>query len=564
VADEADAAAGRAGGGIRPRIVVFAGPNATVLNSEPLVTSNKARARAGLPPRTHPDGTPLRFDALRPQRLAASATVYVEQLSAHPLEADAAGLYGPPDGYVDRAGTFHRERTAPSDVPVYEVVLEPDDGLYPLPYMALQADGRPWDGDEADPFGPPGRHRQPFYPDAARVFEEIDRLNPGDDGLASHLARLADYDFLRPAPPGGWTAAGEAGGRDFFPYRPPHLIRQPSRLVLARLTNAVQDALTSGSYAGGLWLEGSPYVEDTAWWLNLLIDTPAPLAACASQRPHGALGNDGDRNIVDAVTYLVSGTWADAAGRDALGAVVVMDQQILSARSVQKADARPGGYVVAGGAGGLLGSISSIGRPLVSNVPRHRHTWSSEVRLTQLPEVVDGVRRRPGGAIERVAVPIRDGDGGLRPDAIPIVSLLKHGPYIEADDDVDANREPGIRARLDLALERHPLAGFVAEGSAPFGTVNESAEAALRLTTFSGFPVVKVGRGGGGVTEGLYAPFAIAGGTLTATKARLLLMACLLRFGGLPPAADPANPAAAEMAATRRTLDLYQAIFDSH
>ena len=68
-------------------------------------------------------------------------------------------------------------------MPVYEITLDPADGLYPLPYMALQADGQAWDGDEAAPFGPPDRARQPFYPDASRVFEEIDRLTPGDDGL---------------------------------------------------------------------------------------------------------------------------------------------------------------------------------------------------------------------------------------------------------------------------------------------------------------------------------------------------------------------------------------------
>src|SRR5688572_15385260 len=86
----------------KPRIAVFAGPNATVLNSEPLVTSNAARVRAGLPP--------LPYDVVRPQRLAAPATVYIEQFSAHPLESDAAGLYGPADGFVRSDGTFSRER----------------------------------------------------------------------------------------------------------------------------------------------------------------------------------------------------------------------------------------------------------------------------------------------------------------------------------------------------------------------------------------------------------------------------------------------------------------------
>lgn len=78
------------------RIAVFAGPTATILNSPPLVTSNLARKIRGLPLRTDPRGAPLRYDALRPQRLAKPVTVYVEQFSAHPLEREAAALYGPP------------------------------------------------------------------------------------------------------------------------------------------------------------------------------------------------------------------------------------------------------------------------------------------------------------------------------------------------------------------------------------------------------------------------------------------------------------------------------------
>ena len=46
---------------------------------------------------TNPDSSPALFDVLRPQRLAAPGTPYVEQLLARILEADAAELYGPPD-----------------------------------------------------------------------------------------------------------------------------------------------------------------------------------------------------------------------------------------------------------------------------------------------------------------------------------------------------------------------------------------------------------------------------------------------------------------------------------
>ena len=99
---------------VKPRIAVFSGPTATIQNSEPLVTSNKAREKYSLPVRLNKDGSPMRFDVLRAQRLAAPVTVYVEQFSAHPLERDHAELYAPPDGYLDVGGYFsqgtHRPR----------------------------------------------------------------------------------------------------------------------------------------------------------------------------------------------------------------------------------------------------------------------------------------------------------------------------------------------------------------------------------------------------------------------------------------------------------------------
>jgi L-asparaginase len=109
------------------------------------------------------------------------------------------------------------------------------------------------------------------------------------------------------------------------------------------------------------------------------------------------------------------------------------------------------------------------------------------------------------------------------------------------------------------------LAGWIAEGSAPFGAMSNSVDAALKRATFSGMPVVKVGRGNaGGFVDPKRDPLAIAGSNLTATKARLLLMACLMKFGCLPRAADPANPTAAETEATKAKLKEYQEIFDTH
>ncbi|HEY2917794.1 MAG TPA: asparaginase domain-containing protein [Candidatus Binatia bacterium] len=563
----------------RPKIAVFSGPTATIQNSEPLVTSNKAREKYGLPLRTNVDGSSIRFDVLRPQRLAAPVRVYIEQFSAHPLERDAAELYGPPDGYLDSAGIFHKERTGPSDKPVYEVTLEPADGLYPLPYMARQINGQAWEMDGTAKNVPAELCRVPFFPDGSRLFEEIDRLGISDEGIGCLLSAKADFDFYRALPSGGYASGRASGertdigegdippeirGTDFFPYRPAYLRKEPPMAALARLTNVVHRALSSGKYLGGIWLEGSPFVEETTYWLNLLIDATVPIVGNSSQRPHGAIGNDGDRNIVDSVDYITSRIWADESGRDFIGAVAILDEQIFTARDVQKADARPGGYIATGGHGGIIGRIGHPGVPQFSFKTVKRHTHHSAVNLNRLPREVQGSRVQ-GSKLEAIAVPLKDAGGDLLSTAIPKVIIVKHARYLPEDTSGEANSEVDILARIEKNLRDAPLAGFVAEGSAPFGAMSNSVDAALKRATFSGMPVVKVGRGNAsGFVDAKRDPLAIAGNNLTATKARLLLMACLMKLGCLPPAADPLKPAEAEAQATQAKLAQYQEIFDTH
>ena len=74
----------------KTRLAPLAGPTATIQNTLPLVTSNKAWAMRGLSPRLAEDGEAPKFEALRAQRLAVPVNVHVEQFSAHPLESAAA------------------------------------------------------------------------------------------------------------------------------------------------------------------------------------------------------------------------------------------------------------------------------------------------------------------------------------------------------------------------------------------------------------------------------------------------------------------------------------------
>ena len=563
----------------KPKIAVFSGPTATIQNSEPLVTSNKARENYGLPLRLNPDGTPMRFDVLRAQKLAAPVTVYIEQFSAHPLERDAAELYAPPDGYLDSSGVFHKQPTGPNDKAVYAVTLRPEDGLYPLPYMARQANGQAWEIDGTEKNVPAELCRVPFFPDGSRLFEEIDRLGISDEGVGCLLTAKADFDFYRGLPSGGYAKGrafgertdvgkgdipAEVRGTDFFPYRPGYLRNEPPMAALARVTNVVQQALRSGQYLGGIWLEGSPFVEETIYWLNLLIDTHVPIVGNSSQRPHGAIGNDGDRNIVDSVDYITSKIWADESGRDCIGAVAILDEQIFTARDVQKADARPGGYVATGGHGGIIGRMGHPGAPQFTFKTVKRHTYTSAVNLSQLPKEVQGSRIQ-GSTAGTIAVPIKDSAGNLLSTAIPKVTIVKHARYLPEDTSGDASSEVDILARIEKNLRDAPLAGFIAEGSAPFGSMSNAVDAALKRATFSSMPVVNVSRGNAaGFVDKSRHPLAIPGSNLTATKARLLLMACLMKFGSLPSAADPAHPTQVEIDAVKAKLAQYQEVFDTH
>ena len=107
--------------------------------------------------------------------------------------------------------------------------------------MARQANGQPWEMDGTEKNISAELFRVPFFPDGARLFEEIDRLGISDEGVGCLLTAKADFDFYRALPSGGYakgrreserTDVGEGDippeirGKDFFPYRPGYLAQR--------------------------------------------------------------------------------------------------------------------------------------------------------------------------------------------------------------------------------------------------------------------------------------------------------------------------------------------------
>jgi hypothetical protein len=231
---------------------------------------------------------------------------------------------------------------------------------------------------------------------------------------------------------------------------------------------------------------------------------------------------DGPKNIVDSVEYIASRVWEDEQGRNHAGAVLIQEQRVFAARAVQKADARPGGYVATGGHGGVLGAAGHDGSPLLHYLPTARHTWRSDVNIARLPSQVTGVRQE-GTRIETVPVAIKGPDGTLLDTAIPKVVITKDGSYWDDYGSPNPEAEVDLIAMIGYMLKTVPLAGFVIEGFTPYGRSASNARTRLMMrAVHSGLPVVRVGRGN---TEGfvpLDNPSFISGSNLSATKARLL------------------------------------------
>ena len=98
----------------------------------------------------------------------------------------------------------------------------------------------------------------------------------------------------------------------------------------ARLTRAVQDALDRPEVAGVIVAQGTDTMEETAYWLDLTVNSEKPVVLIGAQRNASSSDFDGPRNLLNAIRIAVC---PDACGK---GVMVAMNNQINAARSVTK------------------------------------------------------------------------------------------------------------------------------------------------------------------------------------------------------------------------------------
>lgn len=120
--------------------------------------------------------------------------------------------------------------------------------------------------------------------------------------------------------------------------------------VLLKLAKRINEVLKQDNVSGVVVTHGTDTLEETAYFLNLVIKSDKPVVVTGSMRPSTAIGADGPSNILQAVTVAAS---PDAKGR---GVLVVLNDRIGAARTITKTDANSLDTFKAGAAG-YLGSL---------------------------------------------------------------------------------------------------------------------------------------------------------------------------------------------------------------
>lgn len=248
-----------------------------------------------------------------------------------------------------------------------------------------------------------------------------------------------------------------------------------------KLAADIQKELDQKDVAGAVVTHGTDTLEETAYFLNLTLNSDKPVVLVGAMRPATAYSADGPLNLLNAAAVAAS---SEAKG---LGVLVVMNDSIYGARDVRKGNTvRPDSF--RSGDFGLLGTVIS-GKVEIHNRSARRHTTQS---------IFHGLA----------------GNGD-----IPRVDII----YCYGGTSADQLEDAVKRGSKGIV--------FACTGN---GSLNTSLRPVVKKLTAQGMPVVRATRVADGpvvrngeVNDDEYKT--IPAGTLNPQKARILLTLCLMK-----------------------------------
>ncbi|MHC1761022.1 MAG: type II asparaginase [Negativicutes bacterium] len=248
--------------------------------------------------------------------------------------------------------------------------------------------------------------------------------------------------------------------------------------VWLKLAKRVNELLAKDDVDGIVITHGTDTLEETAYFLNLVVKSDKPVVLVGAMRPATAISADGPVNLLNAVRLAGS---PKARGK---GVLVGMNDQINGARDVTKTNTTHVETFKSWELG-YLGYIQN-GEPYFYRDTTRKHTFLSEFDVSELKE-------------------------------LPYVEIL----YGHVNGDKN----------LVIALIAADVKGIVSAGMG-HGSIFPTTRDALAEAVKKGIPVVKSSRVGNGMVTRVADDDKygfIAGDTLNPQKARILLMMALTK-----------------------------------
>ena len=152
--------------------------------------------------------------------------------------------------------------------------------------------------------------------------------------------------------------------------------------VLLNVARRINELSADARVDGFVITHGTDTMEESAYFLNLVIKTRKPVVMVGSMRPSTAVSADGPLNLYNGVAVAAN---PDAQGR---GVLVVMNDQIHAAHSLTKMSTTEVETFMSPFRG-LIGMVS-YGKADFYNRPAWKHTLDSEfdvARVSRMPRV---------------------------------------------------------------------------------------------------------------------------------------------------------------------------------
>ena len=144
--------------------------------------------------------------------------------------------------------------------------------------------------------------------------------------------------------------------------------------VWLKLGKRVNELLAKPDVAGVAITHGTDTMEETSYFLTLVVHSDKPVVLTGSMRPSTAMSADGPLNIYNAVAIA-----ADPLARGR-GVLVTVDDDIHSAHDIVKTHTTDVGTMMSGEAG-LIGA-TLFGKQTWYRTPAQTHTKASEFNIT--------------------------------------------------------------------------------------------------------------------------------------------------------------------------------------